>query len=149
MENAVSSLKEGMCVVYPTSTQPALGCLPNGDSLDLLYSLKRRERSQPVSLGVANLEQAATIAHIPDDVSALIEHFPTGSITVVLDSKYQLDERLGGERVALRVVSHHAAIRLIEEVGPVTATSANISGCLLYTSPSPRDLSTSRMPSSA
>ena len=27
--------------------------------------------------------------------------------------------------------------------------SENISGCLLYTSPSPRDLSTSRMPSSA
>tara|TARA_X000001036_G_scaffold435716_1_gene477482 strand:+ start:3430 stop:4032 length:603 start_codon:yes stop_codon:yes gene_type:complete len=128
MENAVSSLKEGMCVVYPTSTQPALGCLPNSDSLDLLYSLKRRERSQPVSLGVANLEQAATIAHIPDDVAALIEYFPTGSITVVLDSKYQLDERLGGARVALRVVSHHAAIKLIEEVGPVTATSANISG---------------------
>ena len=128
MENAVSSIKEGMCVVYPTSTQPALGCLPNSDSLDLLYSLKRRERSQPVSLGVANLEQAATIAHIPDDVAALIEHFPTGSITVVLDSKYQLDERLGGERVALRVVSHQAAIKLIEEVGPVTATSANISG---------------------
>ena len=64
MENAVSSLKEGMCVVYPTSTQPALGCLPNSGSLDLLYSLKRRERSQPVSLGVANLEQAATIAHL-------------------------------------------------------------------------------------
>ena len=29
------------------------------------------------------------------------------------------------------------------------AVAANINGCLLYTSPSPRDLSTSRMPSSA
>ena len=29
------------------------------------------------------------------------------------------------------------------------ATNANDNGCLLYTSPSPRDLSTSRMPSSA
>ena len=28
-------------------------------------------------------------------------------------------------------------------------TTANLSHCLLYTSPSPRDLSTSRMPSSA
>ena len=32
--------------------------------------------------------------------------------------------------------------------GPVTG-SAHTTGCLLYTSPSPRDLSTSRMPSSA
>ena len=31
----------------------------------------------------------------------------------------------------------------------VQTTRARIRGCLLYTSPSPRDLSTSRMPSSA
>ena len=30
-----------------------------------------------------------------------------------------------------------------------STTSFRINGCLLYTSPSPRDLSTSRMPSSA
>ena len=35
---------------------------------------------------------------------------------------------------------------LVVEVVPLTA---NIEDCLLYTSPSPRDLSTSRMPSSA
>ena len=34
-----------------------------------------------------------------------------------------------------------------DEIGPYLATSEKV--CLLYTSPSPRDLSTSRMPSSA
>ena len=34
-------------------------------------------------------------------------------------------------------------------VKAVRTTGAIVSGCLLYTSPSPRDLSTSRMPSSA
>ena len=33
--------------------------------------------------------------------------------------------------------------------GIVTTQSLRVIGCLLYTSPSPRDLSTSRMPSSA
>ena len=40
----------------------------------------------------------------------------------------------------------------VEEVFDVTVESVNVikvKGCLLYTSPSPRDLSTSRMPSSA
>ena len=44
----------------------------------------------------------------------------------------------------------------IESLTPAMAASAELafkeasdSGCLLYTSPSPRDLSTSRMPSSA
>ena len=128
MKDAVSSLRRGMCVVYPTSTQPALGCLPTSEALDLLYSLKNREGSQPVSLAVANLEQAKRIAHVPDSVVSMLDHFPTGSITVILDSRFALDERLGGERVALRVVSHDTAVRLVEEVGPITATSANISG---------------------
>lgn len=128
MNDAISSLRRGMCVVYPTSTQPALGCLPTSEALDLLYSLKNRERGQPVSLAVANLEQASNIAHVPEGVMSLLDHFPTGSITVILDSKSTLDDRLGGERVALRVVSHDTAVRLISEVGPITATSANISG---------------------
>ena len=128
MKDAVSSLRRGMCVVYPTSTQPALGCLPTSESLGLLYSLKNRDYSQPVSLAVANLEQAKRIAHVPDSAVSMLNHFPTGSITVILDSRSALDERLGGDRVALRVVSHDTAVRLIEEVGPITATSANISG---------------------
>ena len=128
MKNAVSSLRRGMCVVYPTTTQPALGCLPTSESLNLLYSLKNREHDQPVSLAVANVEQASKIAYVPDSVLSLLDHFPTGSITVILDSKSKLDKRLGGERVALRVVSHKTAVRLIEEVGPITATSANVSG---------------------
>ena len=34
-------------------------------------------------------------------------------------------------------------------IGEATARLFAVEGCLLYTSPSPRDLSTSRMPSSA
>ena len=83
-------------MVYPTSTQPALGCIPESYALDLLYSLKCRERSQPVSLGVANLEQAREIAFVPKEIEDLLGFFPKGSITVVLDSRKNLDERLGG-----------------------------------------------------
>ena len=115
-------------MVYPTSTQPALGCIPESYALDLLYSLKCRERSQPVSLGVANLEQAREIAFVPKEIEDLLGFFPKGSITVVLDSRKNLDERLGGNRVAIRVVSHDVAVSLIEDIGPLTATSANLSG---------------------
>jgi len=132
-------------VVYPTSTQPALGCIPESYALDLLYSLKCRERSQPVSLGVANLEQAREIAFVPKEIEDLLDFFPKGSITVVLDSRKNLDERLGGNRVAIRVVSHDVAVSLIEDIGPLTATSANLSGSapILDTSIAAQSLSTS------
>ena len=147
MEEAVSVLSQGGCAVYPTSTQPALGCIPESSALDLLYSLKGRRRDQPVSLGVSSVEQAREIAYVPQGVEDLLDFFPKGSITVVLDSKSSLDSRLGGDRVALRVVSHEMAVSLIERVGPLTATSANLSGSAPYldTSKAARSLSTSNI----
>jgi len=49
--------------------------------------------------------------------------------------------------VALRVVSHEVAVSLIERVGPLTATSANLSGSAPYldTSKAARSLSTSNI----
>ena len=63
---------------------------------------------------------------------------------------------LGVDMVALSFVRSPADIELVHEVMdrvgrrvPVIAKLEKPEACLLYTSPSPRDLSTSRMPSSA
>ena len=44
---------------------------------------------------------------------------------------------------------HHGTILDCEEKDWDFSSNVNVKSCLLYTSPSPRDLSTSRMPSSA
>ena len=49
-----------------------------------------------------------------------------------------------GTLYVLYVIEIERGFPIDVEIGPATAK-----GCLLYTSPSPRDLSTSRMPSSA
>ena len=46
-------------------------------------------------------------------------------------------------------VSPMEAAQALEFIGGTQVPVLSIDGCLLYTSPSPRDLSTSRMPSSA
>ena len=128
IEEIIEKIKSGACVVYPTSTLPALGCIPNPKSLDILYKIKERDYAKPVSIGVVNLEQASEIAEVPPDVKEIIRDFPDGSLTIILKSKTELDDRLGGRKVALRVVSNPIAKKLLNEVGPLTATSANISG---------------------
>ena len=128
MRDAIESARAGDCIVYPTTTQPALGCIPTPDSLDKLYAMKERAHSIPVSIGVANLEQAEDLVEVPDLVRILLDDFPRGSLTVVLKAHETLDSRLGGDRVAIRVVAHPEAISLLNEVGPLTATSANRSG---------------------
>ena len=58
MRDAIQRVLAGDCIVYPTTTQPALGCIPTPESLDKLYEMKDRDHSMPVSIGVANLDQA-------------------------------------------------------------------------------------------
>ena len=128
MEEAVRHALDGGCIVYPTTTQPALGCLPEPACLDRLYRLKGRSSGMPVSIGVANLTQAEELVEVPNDVRSLLADFPEGSLTVVLRARAALDSRLGSDRVAVRIVAHPSAKRLLEATGPLTATSANRSG---------------------
>ena len=128
MEKAIRMAKDGDCIVYPTTTQPALGCVPTSSSLDKLFAIKKRPFSMPVSIGVANLEQASKLVELTDDISEFLSFFPDGSITLILPAKTTLDSRLGGEKIAIRVVSHPTAKALLQATGPLTATSANISG---------------------
>lgn len=124
----IDILRTNGVVAYPTSTLPGLATLPTSESLDRLFALKQRRSDQPVSLGVASLEQAELLVEVPAFAYRLLEGFDRGALTLILDAHAPLDARLGGSRVAVRVFAHPTAIALAETVGPVTATSANVAG---------------------
>lgn len=124
----LENLHSNGVVVYPTSTLPGLGCLPNKQALDNLYALKKRPEDQPVSLGVASLQQAKLLVKTPKIAEDILQSFPKGSLTLILDANETLDMRLGGDRVAVRVLSDERALELVGKIGPITATSANHSG---------------------
>ena len=128
MDKEVEEVLKGNCVVYPTSTLPALGCILTSESLDRLYSIKKRPKNMVVSIGVANLEQASKLVHLTNDLEDFLAVFPEGSLTIILPAKKPLDNRLGGEKIAIRILENKVAKRFIGKTGPLTATSANISG---------------------
>ena len=74
------------------------------------------------------------------------EYFLGKGIVHAKDTPNFIGNRIGifGMMTAINLALEHGL--KVEEVDKLTGL---ISGCLLYTSPSPRDLSTSRMPSSA
>jgi L-threonylcarbamoyladenylate synthase len=122
------NLEDGELIVYPTSTLPGLGCLPTEKGLDNLYAKKNRPETMPVSLGVANLRQVEDLVKFPVFLEDFLSSFPKGGITTILPAIEKVDNRLGGENIAIRVFSHPDAIELAEHFGPITATSANESG---------------------
>ena len=90
MENAIKNALLGHCVVYPTSTLPALGCILTSEALDRLYDLKKRTSDMVVSIGVCNLEQAAELVYLTEDLEDFLSSFPEGSVTIILQAKKTL-----------------------------------------------------------
>ena len=64
MDDCIDWALTGRSIVYPTSTLPALGCIPDSKSLDELYEIKQRSNDAPVSLGVASLDQARELVAV-------------------------------------------------------------------------------------
>jgi len=128
LDKVVEEVLKGNCVVYPTSTLPALGCILTTKSLDNLYNIKKRPNDMVVSIGVSNLQQASELVHLTNDLEDFLSSFPEGSLSIILPAKKPLDKRLGGEKIAIRILANPIAKKFIEKTGPLTATSANISG---------------------
>ena len=126
--SAVNSLNAGLCVVYPTTTLPGLGCKPTKEGLDRLYSIKDRDENMPVSLGVFDMNQVEHLVYFNQEVIDLLSCFAKGSITLILPAKETVDNRLGGDNIAIRVFSNPKASELARLAGPISATSANKSG---------------------
>ncbi len=124
----VKPVLDGFPIVYPTHNLPALGCIPTGEALDQLYELKQRKHDMKVSLAVADVEQAAEIVNVHPNVIKLLSDFKPGSITTILPALETMDERLGGDEIAIRVIDTPISQELLRKVGPLTATSANLSG---------------------
>ncbi|MED6296830.1 MAG: Sua5/YciO/YrdC/YwlC family protein, partial [Candidatus Thermoplasmatota archaeon] len=65
-DRVIQRVLEGHPVVYPTTTLPALGCLPQAEALDRLFELKKRSGTKVVSFGVFDINKASTMVQITD-----------------------------------------------------------------------------------
>ncbi|WP_035246149.1 L-threonylcarbamoyladenylate synthase [Desulfogranum mediterraneum] len=131
---AVAVLRDGGLVAYPTETYYGLGADPfNQAALDKLYRLKNRDQQLPILVVVAGSMacQRLTEGPLPADFHRLAARFWPGPLTLVCTAHRQLPQTLTGSTgtIGMRHSSHPVAQQLTEAFGgPVTATSANISG---------------------
>ena len=128
---AVDAIDRGELVVYPTETVYGLaGDALDPDAVDRVFAVKGRDRSNPVSLGVASVDDAAAYVALDDRERAFADRFLPGPVTLVCARREPVPDALtaGSDRVGLRVPDHDLARELLARAGPVTATSANRSG---------------------
>jgi len=132
VEQAVSILKEGGIVAFPTDTVYGLGAsitLPQ--AVARVYEVKERPKNRPLPLLLADKSQLGEVAEaVPPIAWFLAEKF-LGGLTMVLFKSGVVPDIVsgGGKTVAVRVPAHPIPIALLKGVGmPIIGTSANISG---------------------
>jgi tRNA threonylcarbamoyl adenosine modification protein (Sua5/YciO/YrdC/YwlC family) len=130
---AAEHLARGCVVGIPTDTFYGLAADPfNLAAVDEIYRVKGRPETRALPILVNSAEQAMSLARDADENFArLTEVFWPGALTVVLVAAESLPLKVtaGTGRIALRWPRSEVVCRLIAEFeGPVTGTSANVSG---------------------
>jgi L-threonylcarbamoyladenylate synthase len=137
VDEAVEAIEAGRPVVLPTDTVYGLCAKP--DAAATLARLKGRDETQPLALLGAGVD--ILFGKIPElrDQATLVRALLPGRLTLILPNPARRYDWLTGERpdaIGVRVPELEGAAReIVERVGAVAATSANLHG-----GPDPRRL---------
>ncbi len=126
------SLDRNELVVLPTDT--VYGIAANAFSakgVEALLNAKGRDRTMPPPVLIPKVETMSALASdLPLVANQLAAAFWPGALTMVLKAQRSLEWDLGETRgtVALRVPDHKITLALLEDVGPLAVSSANLTG---------------------
>ena len=130
IDKAISFLKNGKLILYPTDTVWGIGCdATSSKAIEKLYNLKKRNENKAL-ICLANDYQMIK-SYIPkisiDQLLYLNSENPT---TVIFQNSVGISKKALGEKksIAMRIPKHDFCHQLITKFGkPIISTSANVS----------------------
>jgi tRNA threonylcarbamoyl adenosine modification protein (Sua5/YciO/YrdC/YwlC family) len=133
VEYAATYIQRGRVVGMPTDTFYGLSTDPfNLAAIGRVYAIKGRPETKALPILVNSVEQAVTMVRdVPDTFLKLAQKFWPGALTIVMEATHRVPLKVTGNtgRVALRWANSKIPSAVIEAVGgPITGTSANLSG---------------------
>lgn len=133
LQAAVTILKRGGVVAFPTDTVYGLGCDPFcADAVARVFDIKGRPQNMPLPLLVADMEQIEQVSSgLPEAALRLAKKFWPGALTLIALRSARLPRAVtsGKDLVGIRMPNHVAPLYLAKGLGhPIVGTSANISG---------------------
>lgn len=132
IHRAAGRLREGQVVAFPTETFYALGALAlDAEAVDRLNAIKNRPADKALPCLVGEWDQLPSLCEDwPPAAQALAVRFWPGPLTLVVPARTTLPLPLRPEGfVGVRLSSHPWARALaLAAGGPLTSTSANLSG---------------------
>jgi L-threonylcarbamoyladenylate synthase len=130
---AAARIRTGGLVVFPTSSFYGLGTSAlDTAAVDRVFRVKNRDPRKPLLILIGSLvELSPLVQSVPESGVRLIETFWPGTLTLVFQASDVLPSNLTGHtgKIGIRLANHAVAASLVRAVGgPITGTSANLSG---------------------
>lgn len=130
VKKAATIIKAGGLVIYPTETCYGLGTNAlDAKAVKRVYEAKQREKPR-LSIIVSSLEDAEKYCQLTPQEKKVAQKLMPSPLTLVVKKRPRiLPANLSEDTIGFRISSEPIAAALAKEVrGPITATSANISG---------------------
>ena len=130
---AVTALKAGGVIAYPTEAVYGLGCDPHDENaLQGILDIKQREAEKGLILIAASFEQLLPyIQPLEKQIEQTLKASWPGPVTWIVDVKDEVSTNLRGKHnsLAVRVSDHPVVIELCNAFGgAIVSTSANPAG---------------------
>lgn len=132
--NALSTLKKGDIIIYPTDTIWGIGCdATNANAVKKIFELKKRKEAKSLIVLVDSEEMLQVyIKKIPAKVSCVLAGTSRPTSVIYKNPKGLAPNIIAADNsVAIRIVKDEFCQKLIRDLGkPIVSTSANLSGSL-------------------
>lgn len=131
IEKVIETLENDYVVSFPTETVYGVAVkFNNHKALDRLMDAKDRDYSKAITLMLSKKEDIKKYAYVNENALKIIDKFMPGKITLVFKKKESVDPYMtnGKETIGIRIPDNKYVLELINKVGPLLVTSANLSG---------------------
>ena len=129
IEEAAATLRDGGFAVAPTDTLCGIMArYADTDAVSRVCEAKERPHSEPMPILVSGLAQADELVELSPAARSLAERHWPGGLTLVAKRRGGPDPLHGRDTLGVRAPAVGWLRWLIDEVGPVTGTSANRHG---------------------
>ena len=116
-------------IIFPTDTVYGIGTpIFDIEGIKRIYDIKKRPKEKPLACLCANLEQINSIAYLNDKAIKLINKFLPGPLTLILNAKEEVINKIGYKTIGVRIPNCDIALNILKENGPMLTTSVNESG---------------------
>lgn len=120
IKQAVTIVRNGGIIVYPTDSSYALGChLGDKDAMARIRTIRQVDERHHFTLVCRNLAEIATYAKVDNSQYRLLKATTPGSYTFILQATREVPRRMQHPKrntIGLRVPDHPVVLALLQEL---------------------------------